>query len=103
MRNVTGQRRPDRGWGYLLGVLLLCAPSFLPLLLSNLSEATGLDSFIVGGLVFAAISPFCFLAALAVGLVAFFRASAWQARVGIVLALLAALRMQIWFRSLPHY
>lgn len=92
------------GWGYLAAVIGFCAPTFMFYGFGALDILTGQGIFVALALVSAAVSPFAFAVAAVIGLIGLFRpAPSWQVRLGIVVVLLIALKIQIDFSSRTHY
>lgn len=88
----------------MAAVICFCAPTFMFYGFGALDILTGKGVFVVLALVSAGISPFAFVFAAVIGLIGLFRsACSWQVRLGIIVLLLIALKIQIDFSSRTHY
>jgi hypothetical protein len=82
-----------RGWAYVIAVVLLSAPTFVPYALAATSAYQRSEHLLVLDLLFELASPFTATAALVVGVVGLCRSRSTFVRTVIVILLLVTLKV----------
>jgi hypothetical protein len=101
---VDEERAASRGGhAAAVAVVLLCAPSAVPYIVSDTSNVSQSDGLIAFGWLMAGLSPFAFVAALIVGGIAVARSRGGRGRVIMLVVLLLTLAVQISFWTRSHF